>query len=94
MDIRQNMVHADRVDDGSVVPVRRKGAEELFGFVCRMVSSLKSPCDELLKAQYWYRLSGAEIAKRLGYSSADSVKSQKFKCLRKLRTMIGKFKNL
>ena len=33
MDIRQNMVHADRVDDGSVVPVRRKGAEELFGFV-------------------------------------------------------------
>lgn len=68
--------------------------EELFGFVCRMVSSLKSPCDELLKAQYWYRLSGAEIAKRLGYSSADSVKSQKFKCILKLRTMIGKFKNL
>ena len=68
--------------------------EELFGFVCRMVSSLKSPCDKLLKAHYWYKLSGAEIAKELGYSSADSVKSQKFKCIRKLRTMIGKFKNL
>lgn len=59
-----------------------------------MVSTLKAPCDELLIAQYWYRLSGTEIAKRLGYNSADSVKSQKFKCIRKLRTMIAKFKNL
>lgn len=67
---------------------------ELLDFVCRMVSTLKAPCDELLIAQYWYRLSGTEIAKRLGYNSADSVKFQKFKCIRKLRTMIAKFKNL
>ena len=67
---------------------------ELLDFVCRMVSTLKAPCDKLLVAQYWYRLSGAEIAKRLGYNSADSVKSQKFKCIRKLRALVDKFKKL
>ena len=68
--------------------------KELLDFVCRMVSTLKAPCDKLLTAQYWDRLSGEEIAKKLGYNSADSVKSQKFKCMRKLREMVVKFKKL
>lgn len=49
---------------------------------------------QLLIAQYWYRLPGAEIAKKLGYGSVDSVKSQKFKCIRKLRALVDKFKKL
>ena len=67
---------------------------ELLDFVVRMVNSMKSPCRKLLGAQYWDRLSGAEIAKKLGYSSVDSVKAQKFKCMRKLREMVEKFKKL
>ncbi len=67
---------------------------ELLDFVVRMVNSMKSPCRKLLGAQYWDRLSGAEIAKKLGYNSADSVKAQKFKCMRKLREMVEKFKKL
>ncbi len=55
---------------------------------------MKAPCDKLLIAQYWHRLSGAEIAKRLGYNSADSVKSQKFKCIQKLKALVDKFKKL
>ena len=89
--IQESVEGVDIPEDSIGEPSAR---EELFGFVCRMVSSLKSPCDKLLKAHYWYKLSGTEIAKELGYHSADSVKSQKFKCIRKLRTMIGKFKNL
>lgn len=84
----------DGVDLPGEEPEENSHRRELLDFVCRMVSTLKAPCDELLIAQYWYRLSGTEIAKRLGYNSADSVKSQKFKCIRKLRTMIAKFKNL
>ena len=68
--------------------------EELFDFVVRMVNSMKAPCRKLLGAQYWDRLSGEEIAKKLGYNSTDSVKSQKFKCMRKLREMVVKFKKL
>ncbi len=81
----------DMLEEDSEEASRHK---ELLDFVCRMVSTLKAPCDKLLAAQYWDRLSGAEVAKRLGYNSADSVKSQKFKCIRKLRALVDKFKKL
>ena len=64
---------------------------ELEDFVYRMVSEMKPPCDKLLKAQYWDKLSGAEIAEKYGYSSSDSVKTQKSKCIKKLRPLIEKF---
>lgn len=64
---------------------------ELEDFVFRMVSEMKPPCDKLLKAQYWDKLSGAEIAEKYGYSGPDSVKTQKSKCIKKLRPLIEKF---
>ena len=63
----------------------------LEDFVFRMVSEMKPPCDKLLKAQYWDKLSGAEIAEKYGYSGPDSVKTQKSKCIKKLRPLIEKF---
>lgn len=67
---------------------------ELEDFVYRMVSEMKPPCDKLLKAQYWDKLSGMEIAEKYGYSGPDSVKTQKSKCIKKLRPLIEKFINL
>lgn len=67
---------------------------ELENFVYRMVSEMKPPCDKLLKAQYWDKLSGAEIAEKYGYSGADSVKTQKLKCIKKLRPLIEKFRTI
>ena len=67
---------------------------ELEDFVYRMVSEMKPPCDKLLKAQYWDKLSGAEIAEKYGYSGPDSVKTQKSKCIKKLRPLIEKFRKL
>lgn len=64
---------------------------ELEDFVYRMVGEMKPPCDKLLKAQYWDKLSGSEIAQMYGYSGADSVKTQKSKCIKKLRPLIEKF---
>ncbi len=64
---------------------------ELEDFVFRMVSEMRPPCNKLLKAQYWDKLSGNEIAKKYGYSGADSVKTQKSKCIKKLRPLIEKF---
>ncbi len=67
---------------------------ELEDFVYRMVSEMKPPCDKLLKAQYWDKLSGAEIAEKYGYSGPDSVKTQKSKCIKKLRPLIEKYMKL
>lgn len=64
---------------------------ELEDFVYRMVSEMKPPCDKLLKAQYWDKLSGAEIADKYGYSNPDSVKTQKSKCIKKLKPLIEQF---
>ena len=67
---------------------------ELEDFVYRMVSEMKPPCDKLLKAQYWDKLSGVEIAEKYGYSGPDSVKTQKSKCIKKLRPLIEKFRKM
>ena len=58
--------------------------------VLRTVSEMKPPCDSILKAHYWDKLSGTEIAVKYGYSNADSVKTQKSKCIKKLRAVLEK----
>lgn len=67
---------------------------ELDDFIYRMVREMKPPCDALLKAQYWDKLSGVEIAEKYGFKNADSVKAQKFKCIKKLKPLIEKFMKL
>lgn len=66
---------------------------EMEEFIFRTVSEMGPPCNTLLRAQYWEKLSGAEIAAKYGYANADSVKTQKLKCIKKLRAIIEKFKN-
>ena len=64
---------------------------ERENFIDRAVSSLKSPCNELLRAFYWDKLSGQQIALKLGYGNPDSVKTQKNKCMNKLKQLVSKF---
>ena len=71
-----------------------KKYEELKDFVERAVSELTPPCDELLRNFYWNRMSGNEIATAMNYSNADSVKTQKNKCMKKLKPIVEKFRRL
>lgn len=59
-------------------------------YVSKVVREMKSPCSELLTAFYWDKLSGVEIAEKLNYSGADSVSTQKYKCIQKLKNLISK----
>ena len=68
--------------------------EEMKDFVERAVAELTPPCDELLRHFYWDRLSGVEIAQAMNYSNADSVKTQKNKCMKKLKPIVEKFRRL
>lgn len=67
---------------------------ELQDFVDRAVADMKPPCNELLRNFYWNRMSGEEIAEEMNYSNADSVKSQKNKCMGKLKPLVKKFVKL
>lgn len=68
--------------------------EEMKDFVERAVTELSPPCDELLRRFYWDRLSGTEIAQAMNYSNADSVKTQKNKCMKKLKPIVEQFRRL
>ncbi len=71
-------------DDAEALQERIEREDIVF----QTVGEMKPPCDTILKAHYWDKLSGLEIAKKYGYSNADSVKSQKAKCMKKLRAIL------
>ena len=78
----------DFVEDDAEELKARIEKEDL---VERVVADMKPPCSNLLKAFYWDKLSGAEIAKKQNFSNADSVKAQKYKCMKKLKTLLKPF---
>ena len=55
-----------------------------------VVDKMGKPCAPLLKAFYWDEDSWETIAWDLHYSSADSAKTQKYKCMQKLKTLLKK----
>ena len=63
-------------------------------FVERMVDDMKPPCSDILKAYYWDKLSGSEIAEKHNFSNADSVKTQKYKCIKKLKPLLSAYISL
>lgn len=63
-------------------------------FIEQLLLHSGGKCKELLKAYYYEGLSHEEIAKKLGYANANSSKTQKLKCINKLRAIVKKkFRN-
>lgn len=55
----------------------------------KALESLGSPCSEILRMFYYGEYSNEEIAESLKYSNTNSVKTQKYKCLKRLRALMG-----
>ena len=53
-----------------------------------LLPKLGTACRHLLEMFYYKEMSIGEIAKGSDYSGTDSVKTQKYKCMKKLQTMI------
>lgn len=53
----------------------------------KLVDSMEEPCAPILLDFYWRGYSMEEIAFRLGYANANSAKTQKNKCMNKLKTI-------
>lgn len=52
------------------------------------VNDMGEPCRSLLDKFYWEEMSGDKIASEMGYKNADTVKTQKYKCMQKLKAVI------
>jgi RNA polymerase sigma factor (sigma-70 family) len=56
----------------------------------KAMEKLGNPCHDLLLLYYWEELSMEEIALKLGFANADTVKSKKYQCKKALEKLLRK----
>ena len=65
-----------------------------FVLMEKAMASLGEPCKSLLEAFYMQKKGMQEIAASFGYTNADNAKTQKYKCLMRLRKLFfSQYKN-
>ena len=58
------------------------------------LKKLGEPCKSILEAYYIQKKSMPEIAESFGYTNADNAKTQKYKCLIRLKKLFfAQYKN-
>ena len=63
-------------------------ADYRAAIIKEVVDNMGEPCAPLLMSFYWEKKSWAIIAEELEYSGADSAKTQKSKCMGKLKALV------
>ena len=66
---------------------------ELLDVLKKQFKLLDDKCKDLLNMFYYQKLSMSVIAKKMGYTNADSAKSQKHRCFQKLQGLMAPFRN-
>lgn len=61
--------------------------EERFKIMSQALSKLGEPCKSLLEDFYLRQMSMQEIAEKFGYTNPDNAKTQKYKCLNRLKKL-------
>ncbi len=72
--------------DASVLDIMVEEEEALA--VREAMEKIGEPCRELLTLFYWDECSTEEIAKRMGFANADTVKSKKYQCKKSLEKIL------
>ncbi len=58
----------------------------------KALDQIGEPCRTILKDFYIHRLSMQDIAEKMGYTGTDNAKTQKYKCLQRLKKIFFKHK--
>ena len=92
----KNEIRNDKIDDlyGFCMDTEeedRKVRMELL--VNNIIASMTDTCKNILHGYYWNDFSTSTIADMFSFTSADSVKSQKYKCMNKFRDKYNELKN-
>ena len=74
--------------DQSFDPNDDMDTQERERIIRSLVEQLGKPCAPLLLGNLWENKSMEILAQELGYSNADSAKSQKAKCMKKVKTFV------
>jgi RNA polymerase sigma factor, sigma-70 family len=91
MDDISNLFSAENeLGDFDSIYADEEETEQRNLIVYNTVSQMESPCKEVLSYYYWDDKSMKEIADLMNYSSSDVAKTQKSKCMKKVRVYIMK----
>lgn len=100
------LIDESRISNGNTV--RDDKVDELYGFcmdteeedrkvrmellVNNIIASMTDTCKNILQGYYWNDFSTSTIADMFGFSDANSVKAQKYKCVKKFRDKYNELK--
>ena len=94
IDIKEELELSDDMDDEpqysdqSFDPNDDMDTQERERIIRSLIEQLGKPCAPLLLGYLWENKSMEMLAQELGYSNADSAKSQKAKCMKKVKTFV------
>ncbi len=93
----RNLVRDDKIDElyGFCMDTEeedRKIRVELL--VNEIIASMKDTCRNILRGYYWDDFSTSTIADMFHFSDANSVKAQKYKCVKKFRNKYNELKHI
>lgn len=71
------------------IGIKEKEEEEIaFNQINKALEQLGSPCKDLIKAFYLEEKNMIEIAELFNYSNANTAKTQRYKCMNRLRNIM------
>lgn len=101
------LIDESRISNSNAV--RDDKIDELYGFcmdteeedrkirmellVNNIIVSMTDTCKNILQGYYWNDFSNSTIADMFGFSDANSVKAQKYKCVKKFTDKYNELKN-
>ena len=86
----------DKIDELYQLCTEDEDAEKVSRsekIVQSIIESMPDTCKNVFQGYYWNNLTTATIADMYGFSNANSVKTQKYKCLQKFRTKYNELMN-
>ena len=93
---REHLRKSGKVVDGEKLQLvsNENGVEEKqileskINKVNETLQSMGDPCKSLLQLYYYKRISMSEIGDLMGYKNSDTVKNQKYKCIKRLQKLL------
>jgi RNA polymerase sigma factor (sigma-70 family) len=76
------------VADKESTPLEELEENERILSIQQAMEQIGNPCHDLLLLYYWEDLSMEEIALKLGFANADTVKSKKYQCKKALERLV------
>lgn len=87
--INKDVFRSDKIDELYQLCTENEDAERISRsekIVQSIIDSMPETCKNVFQGYYWDNLTTTTIANMFGFANANSVKTQKYKCLQKFRS--------